>query len=61
MGAILGDPTAARLTERLSLGLEVNAAVAAAGALVAVWLFAPPRPQELTALTPAYGEAESGI
>lgn len=60
MGAILGDSIAARLTERLSLGLELNAAVAAAGAVVAIWLFAPSRKQELTALTPASGQAESG-
>lgn len=60
MGAILGDSTAARLTERLSLGLELNAAIAAAGALVAVWLLAPRRRHELSALTRVCGEAEGG-
>lgn len=41
MGAILGDATGADLTDRLSLGLELNAAVAAAGAVVAAWLLRP--------------------
>lgn len=60
MGAILGESTAARLTERLSFGLELNAAVAATGAVIAIWLFAPPRRHELTALTHVCGKTESG-
>lgn len=58
MGRILGDTTAARLTERLSLGLTLNAAVAPAGAVTAVWLLAPTGSHALRALTPACGDAE---
>lgn len=58
MGAILGDTAAERLTERLSLGLTLNAAVAAVGAVTAVWLFAPKGSHALPALTPACSDAE---
>lgn len=41
MGALLGAATGDQMTSRLSLGLRVNAAVAAAGAVAAVWFLRP--------------------
>jgi hypothetical protein len=41
MGAILGDAGGEVLTSRLSTGLELNAAIASVGAIVAFLLFRP--------------------
>ena len=62
MGALLGDRGGEALTSRLSLGLKLNAAIAAAGALLALWLFRPARERARTVrfLAAAHGEAEGG-
>jgi MFS family permease len=49
MGALLGEAGGAELTRNLSLGLQVNGSIAAAGAVVAVWLLGTTRPRASTA------------
>jgi EmrB/QacA subfamily drug resistance transporter len=41
MGALLGAAAGDQMTSRLSLGLKVNAAIAAAGAVAALWFLRP--------------------
>ena len=62
MGALLGATTGAEMTSRLSLGLKVNAGVAAAGALAAVWLLPTARQsaRRLAGLKPARGTMDGG-
>lgn len=62
MGALLGATTGAEMMSRLSLGLKVNAGVAAAGALAAVWLLPTARQsaRRLAGLKPARGTMDGG-
>lgn len=51
MGAILGDAAGETLTSRLSTGLQLNAAIASVGAIVAFFLLRPsPAPARSVAL-----------
>jgi hypothetical protein len=60
MGALLGAAAGSEMTDRLSLGLKVNAAIAAAGAVAALWLLRPASrtTRGIAALRPAPGHVE---
>lgn len=62
MGALLGAATGGQVTSRLSLGLKVNAAVAAAGVVTALWLLrpAPRTTRGVAGLRLAPGHADGG-